>query len=202
MKLYYSPGACSLAPHIILREIGLAFELVKVDLSTHQTQNGKNFYSLNSKGYVPFLELDSGEHLSEGPVITQYLSDKANRQDLMPAAGTMARYKVQEWQNFITSELHKGFSPLFNSAFDANATAIHKELLRKKLAWVSEQLDHKSYLTGDTFTAADAYLFVVASWSKLVKLDLSGLDSLQAFIQRVANLPSVKAAMKAEGLAS
>lgn len=200
MKLYYSPGSCSLAPHIILRETRVPFELVKVDIGAHKTQSGTDYYAINSKGYVPLLELDNGERLSEGPVIAQYLSEQAQRQDLIPAAGTMARYRVLEWQNYITSELHKAFAPLFDPASDANAKATVVELLRKKLAWVSEQLAGKQYLTGETFTAADAYLFVVASWARYVNMDLSDLGNLQAFLQRVAARPAVQEALKAEGL--
>jgi glutathione S-transferase len=202
MKLYYSPGACSLTAHIVLRETGLPFDLVKVDTSTHKTDAGADYYTINPKGHVPLLELDDGERLSEGPVIAQYLSDKASRSDLMPSAGTMARYRVQEWQNYITSELHKSFSPLFNPDFDANAKATHATLLRKKLAWVSQMLAGRSYLTGETFTAADAYLFVVASWGKYVGIDLAEFSHLQAFMQRVAARSAVKAALQAEGLAA
>lgn len=200
MKLYYSPGACSLAPHIVLREIGLPFELMRVDNTTHKAADGSNFYDVNSKGYVPVLELDNGERLTEGPIIAQYLSDLAGREDLMPAAGTIARYRVLEWQNYITSELHKSFSPLFNSAFDTNAKDIHAAALYKKFEWVSSELAGRKYLTGDSFTAADAYLFTVASWAKYVKLDLTKLDNLQHYLQLVATRETVKVAMQAEGL--
>jgi len=200
MKLYYSPGACSLAPHIVLRETGLPFELIRVDNTTHKTADGVDFYSINPKGYVPVLELDSGERLTEGPIIAQYLSDLAGREDLIPAAGTLARYRVLEWQNYITSELHKSFTPLFNPAFDANAKDIHAAALYKKFEWVSSELAGKKYLTGNSFTAADAYLFVVAAWAKYVKLDLTKLDNLQQYLQLIATRETVQAAMQAEAL--
>jgi glutathione S-transferase len=200
MKLYYSPGACSLAPHILLRETGSVFDLVKVDLAAGKTASGQAFKEITTKGSVPLLELDNGERLSEGPVIARYICDKAGRSDLMPAPGTMARYRVEELQNFITSELHKSFSPLFSADTSADTKAWFAKLLQTKLAWISEQLGGKPYLTGDTFTAADAYLFTVASWAHPVKLDIKGLEPLQGFMARVKALPSVQAAMRAEGL--
>lgn len=200
MKLYYSPGACSLAIHIVANEAGIALTLEKVDTTKHVTASGSDYYSINSKGQVPLLELNDGSRLSEGPVIAQYLVDSVQARTLMPAAGTMARYRVMEWQNFVTSELHKGFSPLFNPKFDANAKAVQASLLRQKLEWVDEQLAGKDYLTGAEFTAADAYLFTVANWAKYVKLDLSGLGNLQAFLARVAARPAVARALKEEGL--
>ena len=200
MKLYYSSGACSLAPHIVLREAKLPFSVEKVDTKTHKTEHGVDYYTINPKGYVPLLELDNGERLSEGPIIAQYICDKAGRLDLMPAAGSMARYRVMEWQSYTTSELHKSFSPLFNAAFDDSAKAIFKASLRKKYEWVSRQLHDKQYLTGDTFTAADAYLFTVTNWAKGVGVDLSDYTDLRSFLKRVAERPAVREAMKAEGL--
>lgn len=200
MKLYFSPGACSLAPHIVAIEAGVALQLVKVDTAKHQLADGSDYYAINPKGAVPLLELDSGERLSEGPIIAQYLADLVGHRDLMPAPGSLSRYRVQEWQNYITSELHKSFSPLFNAAFDATAKQLFSEALRKKFTWVSEKLQGRSYLTGEVFTAADAYLFTVAGWAKYVGLDLSGLDALNAYLERVAARPSVQAAMRAEGL--
>ena len=200
MKLYFATGACSLAPHIVLKETGLPFEIERVELSTHKTAQNIDFYSINPKGSVPFLVLDNGESLSEGPVICQYLADKAQDTSLMPQTGTMARYRVMEWQNYITSELHKSFSPLFNPEAGVETKALFANQLRKKFAWVSSQLANNSYLTGENFTVADAYLFVVASWSKYVNLDLSHCLELQAFLQRVAARPAVQAALKAEGL--
>ena len=199
MRLYFSPGACSLAPHILLRETNIPHTLIKVDTS-HRTEDGIDFYTINPKGYVPVLELDDGQRITEGPIIAQFIADQANRQDLMPAAGSMARYRVMEWQSYITSELHKSFSPLFNPALDAAAKAVFAAILSKKLGWVSSQLRGKPYLTGESFTAADAYLFTVAGWAKHVGLDLSDFDHLQAFHQRVGSRPAVQAAMKAEGL--
>jgi glutathione S-transferase len=200
MKLYYSPGACSLAPHIVLREAQLPFSLVRVDLATHRTEHGVDLYTLNPKGYIPLLQLDDGQLLSEGPVIAQYISDTAQRDDLMPAAGTIDRYRVMEWQSYITSELHKSFSPLFNPAIDAPTKTLFAAALQKKFAWVSSQLRDRQYLTGDHFTAADAYLFTVSNWAKMVGLDLSDCEHLQAFNKRVAARPAVRSAMQAEGL--
>ena len=200
MKLFFSPGACSLAPHIVLRESGAAFTLEKVDTQKHLTATGVDYYSITPKGQVPLLQLDDGSTLSEGPIITQYIADQAAATGLLPAAGSMARYRVMEWQNFITSELHKGFSPLFNPAFDAAAKGIQAGLLRKKFDWVDSKLAGKNYLTGDDFTVADAYLFTVSGWAKMVALDLSDLAHLQGFLARVAARPAVQAALKAEGL--
>jgi glutathione S-transferase len=200
MKLYYSPGACSLVPHIVLRETGLPFALEKVDTAKHTLASGSDYYAVNAKGQVPVLELDDGARLTEGPVIAQFIADKAGSATLMPAGGSLARYRVMEWQNYITSELHKSFSPLFNPEFDATAKALHSKLLRKKYEWVESKLANGHFLTGDSFTAADAYLFTVTNWAKYVSLDLSNLPHLQAFLTRVAARPAVQAAMKAEGL--
>jgi glutathione S-transferase len=200
MKLYYSPGACSLAPHIVLREAGLPFSLEKVDTSTHKTAQGVDYYTINPKGQVPVLEIEDGERLSEGPIVAQYVADQAKNTDLMPAAGTKARYRVMEWQNYVTSELHKSFTPLFNPAVNAEAKGVIAENLKKKYRWVSTQLEGREYLTGSTFTVADAYLFTVSGWAKHVGLDLSDLSHLQKFLSRVAARPAVKEAMRAEGL--
>lgn len=202
MKLYYAPGACSLAPHILLRETGLPHTLERVDTKTHLTRHGVDYYTINPKGAVPLLELDDGQRLSEGPVIAQYIADRAERRDLMPVPGSMARYRVMEWQNYITSELHKSFSPLFHPEFDAAARALFTAALQKKFAWVSRQLQGRQYLTGDDFTAADAYLFTVAGWARYVGVDLSDGEHLQAFLTRVAARPAVRDAMQAEGLIS
>lgn len=202
MKLYYSPGACSLAPHIVAAEAGITLDLEKVDTGKHLTAGGTDYYSVNSKGQVPFLKLDDGSTLSEGPIIAQYLADHAKARSLMPEAGTPARYRVMEWQNFVTSELHKGFSPLFNSKYDSEAKALMMANLRKRYEWLDAQLAGKSYLTGESFTAADAYLFTVTNWSKYVKLDLSDLKNVQAFLGRVAARPAVVKVLKVEGLAS
>lgn len=200
MKLYYAPAACSLAPHIVLREAGLSFTLAKIDTGRHVTADGDDFYAVSAKGQVPVLELDDGVRLTEGPVIAQYIADLAGATALMPAAGSLARYRVMEWQNYITSELHKSFTPLFHDDIDATAKQALAGVLRKKLAWLNEQLAGKPYLTGEVFTAADAYLFVVLGWARHVKLDMADLLHLQAFIGRVAARPAVREAMRAEGL--
>lgn len=200
MKLFYSPGACSLAPHIVLRETATAFILEQVNTGKHLTSAGADYYAVNPKGMVPFLALDDGTTLSEGPIICQYIADQARNTTLMPQAGTMARYRVMEWQNYITSELHKSFSPLFSQAFDAAAKGLHAQQLRKKYEWVDSKLEGTTFLTGEDFTAADAYLFTVTNWSKYVSLDLSDLPRLQAFLARVAERPAVQEALKAEGL--
>ncbi len=200
MKLYYSPGACSLSPHIVLHEAGIAFQAVMASTKTHQLADGTDYYTINPKGYVPLLELDNGERLSEGPVIVQYIADQVPASGLAPAAGSMARYRLQEWLNFTTSELHKSFSPLFNPAMPEEAKALYREKLLGRFSWVNEQLEGKSYLMGDTFTVADAYLFTVAGWGKYVGVDISGLANLGAYLGRVAARPAVQAAMKAEGL--
>ena len=200
MKLYYSPGACSLSPHIVLREAGLAFEPVLASTKTHKLQDGTDYYGINPKGYVPLLELDNGERLTEGPAIVQYIADQAPAKKLAPAAGTMARYRLQEWLNFITSELHKSFSPLFNPAMPEEAKALYRTRLGDRFKWVDGQLAGKNYLMGQDFSVADAYLFVVAGWSKHVGVDISGLANLGAFMARVGARPAVQEALKAEGL--
>ena len=200
MKLYFSPGACSLAPHILLQDTKLPFTPVKVDLGAHRTPAGEDYYSINSKGSVPVLELDDGERVTEGPVIAQVICDRANRTDLMPAAGTLPRYRVMEWQNYITSELHKSYSPLFRSDFDENGKAWIRKALRKKYAWVAGRLDKQNYLTGANFTAADAYLFTVTRWAPHVDVDLKDIAAIQAFLQRVNDREAVQATLAAEGL--
>ena len=200
MKLYFSPGACSLAPHIVLREAGVAPTLVKVDLASHRTADGADFHAIAPKGQVPLLELDDGTRLSEGVVIAQFIADQAGATALMPAADTPARYRVMEWQNFITSELHKGFAPLFDAEVNAEAKQRLASVLMKKLRWVDGQLAAGPFLTGRDFTAADAYLFVVTGWAPHVGLDLSPLANLQRFRAAVAQRPAVRAALQAEGL--
>ena len=199
-KLYYSPGACSLSPHIALREAGLPFELALASTKTHKLADGSDFYAVNPKGYVPLLELDDGQRLSEGPVIVQYIADQAPASKLAPPAGTMKRYRLMEWLNFITTELHKGFSPLFNPAMPEEAKALARAKLAERLAWVDTQLQGKDHLMGQTFTVADGYLFTVGSWGRHVGVDIDGLKNLMAFMARVGARPAVQAAMKAEGL--
>ncbi len=202
MKLYYSRGACSLTPHILLRETGLPFSLERVDSATHRTEHDVDYYTISAKGYVPLLELDNGERLSEGPVICQYICDLARRTDLMPAAGTMPRYRVMEWQGYVNSEIHKAFSPLFNPTLDAGVKAAFAASLRRKYEWIATQLEDRDYLTGSSFTAADAYLFNVTRWARFVKLDLTDLPPVTAFMERTLARPAVAAAFKAEGLRS
>jgi glutathione S-transferase len=200
MKLYYSPGACSLSPHIVLREAGLPFTLALASTKTHKLADGTDYYGINPKGYVPLLELDSGERLSEGPVIVQYIADQVPDRKLAPANGTMARYRLQEWLNFITSELHKGFSPLFSPTTPEDYKPVIKDRLFGRLRWINEQLEGRQYLMGDTFTVADAYLFTVVNWTQFVGIDISGLANLGAFMGRMRARPAVQEALKAEGL--
>jgi len=200
MKLYYSPGACSLSPHIVLREAGLAFEPVLASTRTHKLQDGTDYYTINPKGYVPLLELDNGERLSEGPAIVQYLADQVPGKRLAPPNGTFERYRLQEWLNFITSELHKGFGNLFNPAMPEEGKAVARARVTDRLKWVDTQLAGKQYLMGDNFSVADAYLFTISNWAQHVGVDISGLSALAAYRGRVAARPAVQEAMKAEGL--
>lgn len=200
-KLYFSPGACSLSPHIVLREAGLPFELVRASTKTHQLDDGSDYYAINPKGYVPALEFDDGQRLTEGPAIVQYIADQAPDRKLAPPAGTMARYRLQEWLNFITSELHKTYSPLFNPSMPEEAKAQFKAKLADRYRYVDGQLAGRDFLTGSDFTVADAYLFTVTNWARHVGVDLGGFAHLQAFQQRVAARPAVQQALKAEGLA-
>ena len=200
MKLYYSPGACSLSPHIALREAGLAFTPVLASTKSHKLQDGTDFYSINPLGYVPVLELDDGTRLREGPAIVQYIADQVPLKMLAPQNGTLQRYRLQEWLSFIGTELHKGFSPLFNPATPEEYKAIARERLQQRLQWVDNQLAGKQYLMGDQFTVADGYLFTVTNWTKPTNLDIAGLSHLVAYRERVAARPAVQAAMKAEGL--
>lgn len=200
MKLYHAPGTCSLAPHIALREAGLPFTLVRVDLKTHTLASGEDYRDINPKGQVPALELDDGTRLTEGPVIAQFIADQGADTSLMPASGSLDRYRVMAWQNHITAEIHKSFSPLFNPDFDAHAKALHRRLLRRKYEWIDTQLSPGPFLTGSAFTVADAYLFVVTRWASYVELELADLSALRDFMSRVSDRPAVRAAMQAEGL--
>ncbi len=202
MKLYYSTGACSLSPHIVLRESGLPFEAVLTSTKTHKLADGTDYYTINPKGYVPLLELDNGERLAEGPAIVQYIADQVPAKKLAPLNGTMARSRVQEWLTFIGTELHKTFSPLFNPAMPEDAKAIFRTKLLDRFAWVNTQLEGRPYLTGAEFCVADAYLYTVSRWTKPLGLDISGLRHLSAFIARMEARPAVQAALKAEGLTS
>ena len=200
MKLYYSPGACSLSPHIALHEAGLAHELVKVDLKAKKTENGDDFAAINPKGQVPALMLDSGELLTEGPVIVQVIADKAAGKNLAPANGTDERYKMQEWLNFTTSELHKNFSPLFNPTIPDEVKKFFSDRILGKFKYADQQLAGRDYLMGKQFTVADGYLFVMLNWAERMKIDLSAMKNLMAYKDRVAARPNVQAALKMEGL--
>jgi glutathione S-transferase len=200
MKLFYSPGACSLAPHIVLHEAGLEHQLVRASTKTHQLDDGTDYYTINSKGYVPLLELDNGERLTEVPVIAQYIADLVPEKKLAPPQGTMARYRQQEWLNFITSELHKGIGGLFNPAMPEEGKTVLRARAIKRLEWADAQLQGKSYVMGDEFSIADAYLFVMIVWTAHTGLDISGLKNLAAFKAKVAARPAVQAALKMEGL--
>ncbi len=200
MKLFYSPGACSLSPHIVLREAGYDPTLVPVDLGSHKAGNGKDFYEINPKGYVPVLELDDGQRLTEGPAIVQYIADRKPEKNLAPKSGTIERYRLQEWLNFITSELHKSFGPMFNPAFPADAKEMLKTKVLDRLAYVDRQLAGNDYLMGKNFSVADAYLFTVAGWAPYLKIDTGHLKNLAAFMARMAARPAVQAAMQAEKL--
>ena len=199
-KLYYSPGACSLSPHIALREAGLPFDLVLASTKTKKLADGTDFNTINPKSYVPVLELNDGQRLTEGPAIVQYIADQVPASKLAPAAGTMERYRLMEWLNFITSELHKGFSPLFNPAMPEEAKTLARTKLTDRLQWVDTQLEGKAYLMGDTFTVADGYLFTVANWCQYVAIDTAPMKHLTAFMARAGARPAVQAALKAEGL--
>lgn len=199
MKLYYSPGACSLAPHIALREAGLTFEIEKVDLAAKKTERGADYWSINPKGYVPALQLDNGGTLTEVSAILQYVADQKPAANLLPAVGSAERYRAVEWIGFITTELHKGFSPLWKPTTPDAYKAIVLETLAKRLQFVESQLGAQ-YLTGAAFTVADAYLFTVVSWAKPLKVDLTPYAKLRALLERIAARPAVKAAMVAEGL--
>lgn len=200
MKLYYTPGSCSLSPHIVLREAGLPFTLVRADMRSKKLADGSDYYAVNAKGYVPLLELDDGQRLGEGLAIVQYLADLVPQKGLAPAAGTMERYRLVEWLAYISTELHKGFSPLFNAAMPEEAKAMFRAKLVERLRWVDEQLEGREWLTGSQFTVADAYLFTIASWAGYTGVDISGLKRLTAYLDRVRARPAVQAALRAEGL--
>ncbi len=200
MKLYIKPGACSLSPHIVLEESGLDYETESVDLKTKRTTSGGDFNQVNPKGYVPALLLDSGELLTEGPAIVQYIADQAPAKKLAPANGTIERYRLQSWLNFIGTELHKSCSPFFNPAAGDAWKKIAGANLERRLAYIDEQLADKSYLLGEDFSVADAYLFTVLSWMPFIRLDLAKWPKLSAFVERVGARPAVQAVLKAEQL--
>lgn len=198
MKLYFAPGACSLNPHILLREAGLKFDMVKVDLAAHKTATGADYYGINPKGYVPALELDNGQTLTENPAIAQYIADQKPDAKLAPANGTLERYRLQEWLGFIGTEIHKSFGPLFYPTTpEAEKKAVH-EKLGKRFEFLAKNLEGKQYLMGDTFTAADSYAFVMLQWANSLKVDLSRFPALKAYHERITARPAVKAALDAE----
>jgi glutathione S-transferase len=200
MKLYYAPGACSLAPHIVAREAGLKLDLEKVDLRSGKTESGAAFSEVNPKGYVPALSLENGDVLTEVSALVQYLADHAPQAGLAPAAGTPERYRLLEWLGFISTEIHKGFGPLWNPQMPEAAKTIAKANLNKRFAWLDQRLARGPYLMGERFTVADAYLFTVANWTNLHGIDIKPYPNLKAFMERVGARAKVREAMTAEGL--
>lgn len=200
MKLYFYPGACSLSPHIVLREAGFDFQLEKVDLKNKKTESGQDYLTINPKGYVPALELDDGQILTEGPVIVQYLADQKPDSKLAPPAGTIERYRLQEVLNFISTEIHKQYSSLFNPNAPEEQKKAAKENLTRRYEFIAKVLSDKPYLFGNTFLVADAYLFTVSNWSKFLNFDLSPWPVIQQYQARIAARPAVQKAMKEEGL--
>jgi glutathione S-transferase len=200
MKLYYSPGACSLSPHIALLEAGLPHDLVKVDLRAKKLENGDDFLKVNPKGQVPALALDSGELITEGPVIVQMIADQAAGKNLAPAHGSAQRYKLLEWLNFITAELHKNFGPMFSPVLADEAKAFFKDRVLAKFKYIDSQMAGRDYLMGSHFTVADGYLVTMLSWADRMKFDLSAMPHLAAYKARVAARPKVQEALAREGL--
>ena len=200
MKLYYAPGVCSLSPHIVLEEAGLKYSLVKTDIRAKTVEGGNDYKKTNPLGYVPALELDDGTILTEGPAIVQYIADKVPDKKLAPANGSLERYKMQSWLNFVSSEMHKGFSPLFNPAMPEEGKKIARERLHARLEHLEKHMASHDYLMGKMFSLPDAYLFTVLRWTVPTKIDLAPFPHLQAFMKRMEARPAVKAAMKAEGL--
>lgn len=198
MKLYFAPGACSLSPHIVLREAGLPFQLEKVDLRSKQTASGTDYRTVNPKGSVPALALDDGQVLTEGPTVVQYLADLVPEKQLAPAAGSMERYRLMEWLNFISTELHKGFSPLFNPAMPQEAKQLTMERLLSRLDYLETRLGGDGFLLGAQFTVADAYLFVILRWGRAFEIDLARWPGIEAYFKRVEQRPAVQAALAAE----
>jgi len=200
MKLYFSPGACSLSPHIVLLEAGLEFTLESVDLRGKQTAGGADFLAINPKGYVPALELKDGTVLTEGAAIVQFIADLAPDLQLAPANGTLERYRLMEWLSFISTEVHKNFGPLFTPSATEDMKASARASLTRRLGWTAQQLADRDYLMGARFTVADAYLFTVLNWAAFVQFDLSAWPVLGAYQQRVAARPAVQRALREEGL--
>lgn len=200
MKLYYAPGVCSLSPHIVLKESGLPFEAIKTDIRNKTTDGGGDYRKTNPLGYVPALELDDGTILTEGPAIVQYIADKVPAKNLAPANGTLDRYKLQSWLNFVSTEVHKGYSPLFNPAVPDDVKTVFRERLMTRLAHLDKHLATNDYVMGKDFSVVDAYVFTTLGWAPRVNVDLSGFPNLAKFRERMIARPSVQAAMKAEGL--
>jgi glutathione S-transferase len=200
MKLYFSPGACSLSPHIVLHEGGFTFDIEKVSLADKKTAGGADFLQINPKGYVPALQLDNGELLTEGPAIVQYLADQVPGKQLAPLPGSMERYRLIEWLNFISTELHKGFGPLFKPTTPEETKQAARDTLAVRINIIEKQLQQHDYINGNQFSVADAYLFTVLGWSRHVKFELVRCPAVQGYLQRVAARPAVRAAMVAEGL--
>ena len=200
MKLYYSPGVCSLSPHIVLRETNTPFELVKTDIRAKTVDGGGDFRSINPNGYVPALALDDGTLITEGPAIVQYIADNAGATELAPANGTIERTKMQSWLNFVSSEIHKSFGPLFNAEMPAEAKTIFQQKLRDRFAFLDKHFAANDYLMGKSFTLPDAYLFTVLRWGKPMGVDPDSYANLKAYAARVEARPAVQAALKAEGL--
>jgi glutathione S-transferase len=200
MKLYYSPGACSLSPHIVAREAGIAIDLEKVDLKAKKLANGGDYNAVNPKGYVPMLELDNGERLTEGPAIVQYLADQKPESGLAPKAGTMERVRLQEWLNFIASELHKTWGAFFNPKIDGDWKQATLDRLGLRLDYLAKHLEGKQYLMGERFTVADAYAFTILNWAGMTGVDLGRWPAIKAYHARVAARPKVQETLKAEGL--
>ena len=201
MKLYFAPGACSLSPHIVLREAGHNFELEQVNNAEKKTKSGKDYWTINAKGQVPVLELDNGERLTEGPAVVQYIADQAPQSGLAPPNGTMERYRLQEWLNFITTELHKNFSPLFQPVIPDEVKNFFRDRIKGKFKYADSQLASKDYLMGKQFSVADGYLFVMLKWAERTGMDLSEFKNLTAFKDRVAARPNVQAALDMEAQA-
>lgn len=200
MKLYYSPGACSLAAHILLREADLAFQPVLASTKTHKLEDGTDYYTINPLGYVPVLELDDGTRLRENVAVHQYIADLAPLKNLAPAAGTLPRYRLQEWTGFISAEIHKNFSALFNAEMPEEGKRIFRDKLASRYKWLNGELAGKQYLMGEHFSTPDAYLFAVTRWAKPQGIDIDGLPHLKAHHERVAARPAVQEALKFEGL--
>lgn len=200
MKLYYSPGACSLSPHIVARELGIDLQLEKVDLKAKRTESGRDFLEINPKGYVPALELDNGEVLTEGSAIVQYLADLKPEAGVAPPNGSIGRVRLQEALGYVSTELHKAYSPLFHPGTHPDTKQERREYLRRRYELIDRTLSERPWLVGEHFTVADAYLFTITTWAQGAGVDLGGYDAIADFQQRMAERPAVQAAMQAEGL--